>query len=140
MSRQSFLDALHRKHANSRPVYGTGTSIVCQELMQTVGVAFPEAHLDAEKMSALALAGHTVLGFDVVMPLFSVCHEAAAMGCNVGWGGPNAMPESGTPIFKSYDDIRIPPDLLNRPGCRVPSRRSICSSGGWATTRPCAAR
>jgi MtaA/CmuA family methyltransferase len=145
MSRQSFLDALHRKHASGRPVYGTGTSIVCQELMQTVGVAFPEAHCDAEKMAALALAGHTVLGFDVVMPLFSVCHEAAAMGCNVGWGGPNAMPESGKPIFKSYDDIRIPADLLSRPGCRVPieaigllKRRlgddaAVCGKvmGGW---------
>ncbi len=42
------------------------------------------------------------------------------MGCNVDWGGPNAMPESGKPIFKDVDDIRIPPDLLARPGCRVP--------------------
>jgi [methyl-Co(III) methanol-specific corrinoid protein]:coenzyme M methyltransferase len=66
------------------------------------------------------LAGHTVLGFDVVMPLFSVCHEAAAMGCNVNWGGPDAMPESGKPIFDSPDDIRIPADLLSQPGCRVP--------------------
>lgn len=37
-------------------------------------------------MFRLALAGHTILGFDVVMPLFSVCHEAAAMGCGVNWG------------------------------------------------------
>ena len=54
-------------------------------------------------MAALALAGHTVLGFDVVAPLFSVCHEAAAMGCNVNWGGPNLMPESGKPIWKDSD-------------------------------------
>jgi [methyl-Co(III) methanol-specific corrinoid protein]:coenzyme M methyltransferase len=88
--------------------------------MDRVGAFFPEAHLDAEKMAALAMAGHTELGFDVVMPLFSVCHEAAAMGCNVQWGGPDAMPESGKPIFKDFDDIRIPADLLDRPGCRVP--------------------
>ena len=88
--------------------------------MVAVGVSFPEAHLDAEKMAALAMAGHTALGFDVVMPLFSVCHEAAAMGCNVNWGGPTAMPESGRPIFKSEEDIRVPDDLLQRPGCAVP--------------------
>jgi len=68
----------------------------------------------------LAMAGHTVLGFDVVMPLFSVCHEAAAMGCRVNWGGVGIMPESGKPIFKDFDDITIPSDLLNRPGCQVP--------------------
>ena len=82
--------------------------------------SFPEAHLDAEKMAALAIAGHTVLGFDVVMPLFSVCHEAAAMGCNVHWGGPAAMPECGSPIFKDESDIRIPDDLLRRSACAVP--------------------
>ena len=64
--------------------------------MEPAGAWFPEAHLDAEKMAALATAGGAELGFDVVMPLFSVCHEAAAMGCNVNWGGPLAMPEFGT--------------------------------------------
>ena len=54
------------------------------------------------------------------MPLFSVCHEAAAMGCNVNWGGPLAMPDSGPPIFKEESDIRIPADLLKRPGCATP--------------------
>lgn len=120
MSKKSFLQALARTNGEVPRVFGTGTSIVCRELMETTGAFFPEAHQNAETMAALALAGHTVLGFDVVMPLFSVCHEAAAMGCNVGWGAPDAMPESGKPIFKSYDDIRIPPDLLDRPGCRVP--------------------
>ena len=101
-------------------MFGTGTSIVCRELMDYVGVHFPDAHVDAEKMAKLAEAGHAVLGLDVVMPLFSVCHEAAAMGCNVDWGGPDAMPESGKPIFRTADDVRIPADLLRRPGCRVP--------------------
>ena len=145
MSKQSFLDALIRKNLPGRQVSGTGTSIVCRDLMEAVGAYFPEAHLDAEKMAALAMAGHAVLGFDVVMPLFSVCHEAAAMGSRVGWGGPNAMPESGKPIFKDYHDIRIPSDLLTRPGCRVPleairllKRRlgddaAVCGKvmGGW---------
>ncbi len=90
--------------------------------MDELGVHFPEAHLEAEKMAALALGGHTILGLDVVMPLFSVCHEAAAMGCTVNWGGAGAMPESGKPIFQDVEDICIPDDLLNRPGCAVPLR------------------
>lgn len=88
--------------------------------MREAGASFPEGHTDPEAMFRLALAGHTVLGFDVVMPLFSVCHEAAAMGCRVNWGGPDAMPESGPPIFATSADIAIPRDLLTRPGCAVP--------------------
>ena len=88
--------------------------------MREVDVWFPEAHQDAEKMARLAETGCTMLGFDVVMPLFSVCHEAAAMGCKVQWGGPDAMPESGKPIFATAEDIRIPGDLLTRAGCAVP--------------------
>ena len=120
MSRQRFLDAIARRGPPGQVVFGTGTSIACQELMELTGAWFPEAHLDAEKMAALAMAGRTELGFDVVMPLFSVCHEAAAMGCNVNWGGPSAMPHSGPPIFKEEGDIRIPADLLKRPGCATP--------------------
>jgi len=120
MNRQRFLQAITRQNAPGQPVFGTGTSIVCQELMTAAGSWFPEAHLDAGKMAALAIAGHTVLGLDVVMPLFSVSHEAAAMGCQVNWGGPAAMPECGKPICKGADDIRIPDDLLRRGGCTVP--------------------
>ena len=86
MSRNRFLAALARSGSAPAVAYGTGTSIACRELMEQTDAWFPEAHLDAEKMAALALAGQTVLGFDVVMPLFSVCHEAAAMGCNVELG------------------------------------------------------
>jgi MtaA/CmuA family methyltransferase len=120
MSRARFLRAIENAAAPHATAYGSGTSIVCRELMQAADAWFPEAHLNADKMADLALTGHTVLGFDVVMPLFSVCHEAAAMGCPVNWGGPDAMPESGRPIFQTADDIRIPADLLLRPGCAAP--------------------
>ncbi len=120
MSRKHFIDAVLGKDISRRTVFGTATSIVCQDLIDEVGTSFPKAHTDPEKMFELALAGHTILGLDNVMPLFSVCHEAAAMGCNVNWGNKNMMPESGKPIFKDADDIVIPAGLLKHPGCAVP--------------------
>ncbi len=120
MSRASFLGALRRHRTSGRPVFGTGTSVVCRGLMEGVGRYFPEGHTDPRAMFELALAGHTMLGFDVVMPLFSVCHEASAMGCHVDWGSSDMMPEAGRPIYETSDDIRIPPDLLARQGCAVP--------------------
>jgi len=120
MSRELFLSALARRNPPGRFSVGTGTSIACQDLMRETGAWFPKAHMDAEAMAALALAGHTVLGMDVVMPLYSVCHEAAALGCNVNWGAPDAMPESGKPIWSRPEDVRIPSDFLSHPACRTP--------------------
>ncbi len=114
------MKALVRNNETGQAVFGTGTSIACKDIMDRTNAYFPKAHTDPEDMFRLALAGHTVLGFDVVMPLFSVCHEAAAMGCNVNWGSLDMMPESGKPIYKTSEDIKIPDDLLTRPGCAVP--------------------
>lgn len=120
MSKKDFLNALSRNKTHGRPVFGTATSIACRDLMEHTGAWFPEAHTNAEKMASLAAAGHTVLGFDVVMPLFSVCHEAAAMGCHVEWGGPESMPESGAPIYDAPEEINVPGNLLDHPACLVP--------------------
>ncbi len=117
--RDIFLGALARQRGR-RPATGSATSIVTMDLMDEVGVFFPEAHLDPHKMAGLAAAGHTVLGFDNVMPLFSVWHESAAMGCQVEWGAPDRMPDARHPLCAMGDEIRIPPDLLSRPGCKVP--------------------
>ncbi len=120
MNRELFLKSVLRKNESGMNVFGTGTSIVCRDIMESVKTYFPRGHTEPEAMFRLALAGHTVLGLDAVMPLFSTCHEAAAMGCNVNWGGPEMMPESGRPIFETSADIKIPPDLLTRQGCAVP--------------------
>ena len=116
--KQIFMEALTRR-PTPRPAVGSATSIVTMDLMREVGVFFPEAHLDAEKMAALAAAGHEVLGFDNVMPLFSVWHESSALGCKVDWGAIDQMPKCREPLATVGDEIKIPPDLLNRPGCRV---------------------
>ncbi|MBT4484361.1 MAG: MtaA/CmuA family methyltransferase, partial [Candidatus Latescibacteria bacterium] len=83
--KEIFLRALKRESV-PRPAAGSATSVITVDLMEKVGVYFPDAHLDAEKMAALAGAGYTELGFDNVMPLFSVWHESSALGCSVDWG------------------------------------------------------
>ena len=103
-----------------RPATGSATSIVTVDLMKEVGVYFPEAHTNPEKMTELAAAGHTVIGFDNVMPLFSVWHESAALGCEVNWGEADRMPDSHGAIYGIDDDIVIPGDLLTSDFCQVP--------------------
>ena len=117
--REIFLNALERR-ATPRPATGSATSVVTVDLMEKAGAFFPEAHFDAEVMTRLATAGCTVLGFDNVMPLFSVWHESAALGCEVEWGERGRMPDGRGGLVRMGEEIAIPPDLLDRPGCRVP--------------------
>jgi len=117
--REAFISALFRRPV-PRPATGSATSVVTVDLMEKVGVFFPQAHQDAELMAALAAAGHSELGFDNVMPLFSVWHESAALGCRVDWGEVDRMPDCREPLCRMGDPIRVPPDLLGRPGCKVP--------------------
>lgn len=117
--RDIFLTKLQRG-PTPRAAVGSATSIVTTDLMDKVQVSFPGAHLDPEKMAKLAAAGHTELGFDNVMPLFSVWHESAALGCPVDWGHNGRMPD-GRPIYSSIDDpVSVPKDFLKKPGCAVP--------------------
>ena len=117
--RDIFLTKLQRGHT-PRAAVGSATSIVTTDLINKVQVSFPDAHLDPEKMATLAAAGHTELGFDNVMPLFSVWHESAALGCPVDWGDSGRMPD-GRPIYASIDDpVYVPKDILKEPGCAVP--------------------
>ncbi len=118
--RDIFLAKITRQPA-PRPATGSATSIVTMDLMDKVGAWFPEAHLDAQQMAALAGAAYTELGFDNVMPLFGVWHESAALGCHVDWGEKHRMPDSRHHLLENINDpVSVPNDLLLRPGCAVP--------------------
>ena len=117
--RRRFLSGLLGGRKGKRISVGNPTSIVCNELMDMVGVYFPEAHLDARQMAELATVGHEILGFDTIMPEFSVQQEAAALGCEVDWGNSNMMPDAKTHPVKDVKDIDIPDNLLEKPSMRV---------------------
>jgi [methyl-Co(III) methanol-specific corrinoid protein]:coenzyme M methyltransferase len=70
--KRRFLSALFGGRKGERPPVGNPTSIVTLELMEKTGIFFPQAHLDPRQMAELAAAGHGILGFDAVMPEFSV--------------------------------------------------------------------
>ncbi len=118
-SRNLVMSAIFGGRNGPRPPVGNPTSIACHELMEKAGVSFPEAHLDAQAMADLALAGHELLGFDTVMPEYSVVQEAAALGALVDWGDRDKMPDVKEFPNADFSDIAVPHDFLEKPACRV---------------------
>ncbi|MEJ5376377.1 MAG: MtaA/CmuA family methyltransferase [bacterium] len=113
------MSALLGGRRAQRPPVGNPTSIVCHGLMDACGVSFPEAHLDAQAMAELALAGHEVVGFDTVMPEYSVHQESAALGCQVDWGSKDRMPDAKNFPYADFSDIQVPDNILEKPSMRV---------------------
>ncbi|MGC9317038.1 MAG: MtaA/CmuA family methyltransferase [Armatimonadota bacterium] len=116
--RQRLLLALHRQPTDV-PAVGNAVSIATVSLMEATGCFFPHAHLDPEAMASLAAAGHEVLGYDTIAPVFSVQHEADALGCEVDWGGPELMPEATVHPCHTADDIHLAADILGHPAIVV---------------------
>jgi len=116
--RQRFLACLAQQPAD-RPCVGNATSVATVELMQACGHSFPQAHLQADAMAALAATGHAILGYDTIAPVFSIQQEAAALGCEVDWGRPDRMPEIIGCKCRTVEDLVLPADWLQHPACQV---------------------
>ncbi len=116
--KRRFLSALFGGRVDRVPV-GNPTSIATVELMERTGAYFPDAHLNGEKMAILAAAGHDLLGYDTIAPVFSVQQEAAALGCEVDWGDRENMPVNTTSPYSDPEEIKIPEDFLERPPIRA---------------------
>ncbi len=117
--RRRFLANLMGGRKGKRVSVSNPTSVACVELMNKLGIHFPGAHIDARQMAELAAGSYEILGFDTVMPEFSVQQEAAALGCEVNWGSDTMMPEVVTHPVKRASDIIIPEDLLEKPSICV---------------------
>lgn len=116
--KRRFLTALLGGRPDRLPV-GNVVSVATADQMRTVDAWFPLAHHDPEIMCRLAAAGHEILGYDTIMPVFSVVQEAAALGCEVDWGDPETMPTVRSHPFAKADDFTLPRDWLEAPPIRV---------------------
>ncbi len=118
-SRQRVLAALNREPVDRTPVCNP-TSVATVELMDLVDAHFPDANRDAEKMARLAATSYTELGFDTIMPVFSIIQESSAVGCKIQWEEKDNWPtvRMTEPIWSEPDDIRIPADFVKHPDAK----------------------
>lgn len=115
-SRERVLAALAGRPVDRTPIVNP-TSVATVELMDLVDAPFPDANRDPELMARLAATGFTELGFDSIMPVFSIIQESSALGCRMQWEQKDNWPtvRMREPIYTSPDDIVVPDDLLEHP-------------------------
>ena len=111
--RERVLAALNLEPVDRTPVCNP-TSVATVELMELVDAPFPEANREPELMARLAATGYTELGFDTIMPVFSIIQEASALGCKIQWEQKDNWPtvKMREPIWEDVEDIQIPEDFL----------------------------
>ena len=118
-SRERVLAALRREPVDRTPV-ANPTSVATVELMDLVDAYFPEANREPELMARLAATGHTELGFDSIMPVFSIIQESSALGCKMQWEQKDNWPtvKMREPIWEQPEDINIPDGFLDHQDTR----------------------
>jgi MtaA/CmuA family methyltransferase len=102
-----------------RPPVGSVTSVATVEQMEMTGAYFPDVHLDGVKMARLASGAHDILGYDAIMPYFSVQAAAAALGCEMYWGDTETMPVALSHPWSDPEQVRIPDDFLEKPSIKA---------------------
>ncbi len=116
--RERVLNALTGKPVDRTPC-ANPTNVATVELMDLVDAHFPAACREPELAARLAATGHTELGFESVMPYFTIIQESSALGCEMQWEEKDNWPtvRMMRPIWKGPDDIRIPSGFLEHPDC-----------------------
>ncbi|MBN18370.1 MAG: methyltransferase [Chloroflexi bacterium] len=115
-SKERVMNALNGLPVDRTPV-SNPTSVATVELMDLVGAPFPDACRNPELNAQLAATGYTELGFDSIAPYFSIIQESSALGCEMQWEQKDNWPtvRMSNPIWKSINDIQIPPNFLDHP-------------------------
>ena len=111
--RQRVMNALAMQPVDRTPV-ANPTNVATVDLMDLTDAPFPDACRDPELAARLAATGHTELGFDSVMPYFTIIQESSALGCDMQWEDKDNWPtvRMSNPIWKGLEDIHIPPGFL----------------------------
>ena len=121
--RDRVLNALTGKPVD-RPPVANPTNVATVELMDMVDAPFPDACRDPELAARLAATGHTELGFDSVMPYFTIIQESSALGCEMQWEEKDNWPtvRMYKPIWKGPEEIHIPKGFLEHPDALTVTR------------------
>lgn len=112
-TKERFLKALTLQPVDRPPVGAVATGITV-EMMEKVGIYWPDAHRDADQLAGLAesIWLHTDTEF-IKLP-FDMAVEVEALGAKIDYRTIDTPPTEMEHIYKHPDDIEIPADFFDR--------------------------
>jgi [methyl-Co(III) methanol-specific corrinoid protein]:coenzyme M methyltransferase len=82
--------------------------------MEAVGIYWPDAHKDPEKMAKLSASVYQLAGLEVAGVPYCLTVEAEALGCTIMWGEEiDAIPQVLQTPYKTPSEIQLPSNFLN---------------------------
>ena len=117
-STERVMAVINHQKPDRMPCFGANCMVTYAQ-MDEVRSFWPKAHEDGEAMARLALASHSVLGFDAVRVPFCQTFEARALGATIKPGklpgGEEGIPGIDHPPAYKIDDVPVfPEDFLSR--------------------------
>jgi [methyl-Co(III) methanol-specific corrinoid protein]:coenzyme M methyltransferase len=113
--KERFMLRLEGKDVDRTPV-GCTTTYGIVELMKACGAERPAADRDPESMATLAIAGHTIAGFEWVKAMgWDIVPVSEVLGCGLGEATIDHPHHIAThPFADSLDGLVYPEDLFGR--------------------------
>jgi [methyl-Co(III) methanol-specific corrinoid protein]:coenzyme M methyltransferase len=117
-AKERVMAVLDQQKSDRMPCFGANSTVTYDQ-MERVQAFWPEGHENGETMAKIALAAHTVLGFDAVRVPFCQTFEAHALGCKIKPGKTpdklEGIPGIDHPPPFNIDDTPVfPDDFLSR--------------------------
>jgi len=114
MPKERLLNALFGKPIDRVPTFCCGCSqTVTVECMEAVGIYWPEAHKDPEKMAKLSASVYELTGLEVAGVPSCLTVEAEALGCEIKWGEErDAIPQVLRTPYTTPTEVEVPDDFL----------------------------
>ena len=117
-AKERVMRLVNHQKPDRMPCFAANTAATYDQ-MEQVQAFWPEGHENGEIMAKLAIAAHTILGFDAVRVPFCQTFEAHALGCKIkpghGVDGVEGVPGIDHPPPYKLDDTPVfPDDFLSR--------------------------
>ena len=107
------LRALSHQKVDRPPVTGLMTAVTV-EMMDSLGVKWPEAHHDPSAMARLAGAAYETCGLESMKLPFDMTVEAGALGAEIDYGTKNILPQIKKPLYGDPGELVIREDLIKQ--------------------------